>query len=90
MAHTYVVSSASYIPDSNPNADPTVTIVVTVDGTPVTVQIWLSAIQQAQSAGGMTAVKNLVAPVMLDAATRIQNQSSPTAPTQLPTGTFSQ
>jgi len=86
MAHTHVVSSATYMPGP---ADPQVTIVGTVDGIDVTVQIWLSAIQQAQQKGGLTAVKNLVAPIML--AQSIVNQPpAPVAPVQLPTGTFTQ
>ena len=84
MAHTYVVLSATYMPGP---ADPQVTVVGTVDGADVTVQIWLSAIQQANQKGGLTAVKNLVAPIML--AQAIANiPPAPVAPVQLPTGTF--
>jgi hypothetical protein len=87
MANTYVVTSASYIAGSS--SDPQVTIVGTVNGAPVTVQVWLSAVEQANTAGGLTAVKNLIAPIML-AASQIVAPPPPTAPTQLPTGTFSQ
>ena len=87
MAHTYVVTSATYIPGSA--LDPQVTIVGTVDGVDVTVNLWLSSIQQANTAGGITAVKNLVAPVMLSQAL-INNPPPPQAPAQLPTGTFTQ
>ncbi|MGH9452366.1 MAG: hypothetical protein ACRD2O_00170 [Terriglobia bacterium] len=84
--YVYVVTSASYIPGPT---DPTVTIVGSVDGVPVTVQVWLSAIQQAQASGGMTAVKNLVAPVML-AQARQNAPPAAVAPVELPTGTFTQ
>ncbi|HZS43349.1 MAG TPA: hypothetical protein VFA52_04000 [Candidatus Paceibacterota bacterium] len=87
--HTYVVSSASYVPLNDPNADPLVTIVGTVDGVDVTVQIWLSAIKQAAQSGGMAAVKNLIAPIMLNQAL-INNPPPPQQPVQLPTGTFVQ
>lgn len=83
MAHTYVVSSATYVPGP---ADPQVTIVGTVDGTPVTCSTWLSAIQQANRSGGITAVKNLVAPIMLAALP----PPPPAASVELPTGTFTQ
>lgn len=87
MAHAYVVTSATYIPGSSP--DPQVTVVGSVDGIPVTVQLWLSAIQQAQAAGGITAVKNLVSPIML-AQAQINQPPAPTPPAQLPTGSWSQ
>lgn len=86
MANTYVVSSATYLPTI---PDPPVTIVGTVNGIPVTVQIWLSAITAANTAGGITAVKNLVAPVMLSASI-VVSPPAPVAPVQLPTGTFTQ
>lgn len=87
MAHVYVVTSATYVPGSA--SDPTVTIVGTVDGTPVTIQIWLSAIQQAQQAGGIAAVKALVSPIMLSQAIA-NNPPAPTSPVSLPTGSWSQ
>lgn len=87
MAHVYVVLSATYIPGSAP--DPTVTIVGTVDGADVTITLYLSSVQQANAAGGITAVKNLVAPIMLSQAV-INNPPPPQAPAQLPTGTFTQ
>lgn len=87
MAHVYVVSSATYIPGSS--SDPQVTIIGTVDGVPVTVLIWLSAIQQANAAGGLAAVKNLVAPIML-AQAQVNQPPAPQQPVQLPTGTFTQ
>ena len=87
MAHAYVVTSATYIPGSAP--DPTVAVVGTVDGTSVTIQIWLSAIQQAYNSGGMTAVKNLVSPIMLSQAI-INNPPAPTPPANLPTGSWNQ
>lgn len=86
MANTYVVTSASYIPNI---PDPEVTIIGSVNAIPVTVQIWLSAIVGANTAGGLTAVKNLVAPVML-AQSIINSPPAPVAPVQLPTGTFTQ
>ena len=83
MANTYSVISSEYFP--NPAGDPPVTIVGTVNGVPVTVQIPLSVLANAQLAGGITAVKNVVAPVMLAAV-----PVTPVLPTQLPTGTFTQ
>ena len=88
MADTYVVANASYIAGV-PGPDPIVTIVGSVDAVPVTVQIWLSAITQANAAGGLTAVKNLVAPIM-KAQALLNQPPAPTVPTQLPTGTFTQ
>lgn len=87
MAHTYIVTKATYVPGSAP--DPTVTIVGTVDGTPVTVQIWRSAIQQANTAGGIAAIKSLVSPIMLNQAT-INNPPAPISPVSLPTGSWAQ
>lgn len=87
MAHAYVVTSATYIPGSA--ADPQVTIVGSVDGIPVTVQLWLSAVLAANTAGGLTAVKNLVAPLML-AQAQINAPPAPAQPAQLPTGSWSQ
>ena len=86
MSHVYIVTSANYTPGT---ADPQVTVVGTVDGIPVTVQAWLSAIVAASTAGGITAVKNLVAPLML-AASVVVSPPTPVAPVQLPTGTFTQ
>ncbi|MBZ5700257.1 MAG: hypothetical protein LAN84_00260 [Acidobacteriia bacterium] len=88
MAHTYVVTSATYTPGV-PGPDPQVTIVGSVDGVAVTVQIWLSAIVQANLAGGLAAVKNLIAPVML-AQMQVNSPPPPAQPVQLPTGTFTQ
>jgi len=87
VAHAYVVSSATYIPGSAP--DPQVTIVGTVDGIPVTVQTWLSAVTAANTAGGLAAVKNLVSPLML-AQAGINSPPAPVQPAQLPTGSWSQ
>jgi hypothetical protein len=83
MARTYVVSSATYVPGP---ADPLVTIVGTVDGAAVTVTVWLSAMQQAKQLGGIQAVKNLIAPLMLAALP----PPPPAASVELPTGTFTQ
>lgn len=88
MAHTYVVSSAQYVAGV-PGPDPLVTIVGSVDGIAVTVTIWLSALAAANAAGGLTAVKNVVAPLML-AQSVANSPPALVAPTQLPTGTFSQ
>jgi hypothetical protein len=87
MANTYVVSSASYIAGSAP--DPLVTIIGSVNGIAVTVTVWLSALVQANTAGGLTAVKNLIAPIMLSQSAQ-NAPPAPTVPTQLPTGTFTQ
>lgn len=94
MAHIYVVSSAQAIGDN-------ATIVGTVDTSPsdgnpvpVTIAMSLSALIQANNSGGITAVKNLVAPQMLQAAILVATNPSiapVSAPiTQLPTGTFTQ
>lgn len=88
MAHTYIVSSAQYVAGV-PGPDPLVTIVGSVDGIAVTVQVWLSALAAANTAGGLTAVKNFVAPLML-AQSIANSPPALVAPTQLPTGTFSQ
>lgn len=88
MAHTYVVTSDSYIPGV-PGPDPLVTVIGTVDDIPVTVTLWLSAVQQAFQSGGGPAVKNLIAPIML-AQSIVNSPPSPVAPVQLPTGTFVQ
>lgn len=88
MAHTYIVTSATYIPGV-PGPDPLVTVVGSVDGVSVTVTVWLSALQAANQAGGLPAVKNLVAPIML-AQAALNSPPAPQAPVQLPTGTFSQ
>ena len=88
MAHVYVVSAATYVPGI-PGPDPSVTVVGTVDGISVSVQVWLSSIQQANTQGGLTAVKNLVAPIML-AQSVVNSPPAPVAPVQLPTGTFTQ
>jgi hypothetical protein len=87
MTHDYAVTSATYVLDSAP--DPLVTIVGTVDGVDVTVQIWLSAINQAKQVGGIQAVKNLVSPIMLSQAI-INNPPTPQPPVNLPTGSWSQ
>lgn len=88
MANSYVVTSATYIAGSA--TDPLVTIVGTVNSVAVTVTCWLSALTQANTAGGLTAVKNLVSPIMLSAYNLIIAAATPTAPTQLPTGSWSQ
>jgi hypothetical protein len=88
--HTYVVSSASAVGD-------VATIIGTVDTVPSTgpiaVQINMnySALTQANASGGLTAVKNLVAPQMLQAALAAGLPApAPPTVTQLPTGTFTQ
>jgi len=85
--HNYVVTSATYAPDSA--SDPIVTIVGTVDGIDVTVKIWLSAIDQIRAKGGLAAVKNLVSPFMLDQAIK-NNPPVPIPPVNLPTGSWTQ
>lgn len=87
MANTYVVTSASYIPGISPN--PTVTIIGSVNGIAVTVTIDLDSIVIASNSGGITAVKNVVAPLMLQQSI-INAPPAPQAPVQLPTGTFTQ
>ena len=88
--HTYVVTSALAIGD-------TATIIGTVDTipstgpVPVTVTMWVSAINAAKAIS-LAALEALVAPVMLAAAQNAAPVGSPLAPqlvaTQLPTGTF--
>jgi hypothetical protein len=88
--HVYVVSQATAVGD-------VATIIGTVDTVPssgpiaVTIQMNLSAIVQANTSGGITAVKNLVAPQMLAAAigAGLPAVAAPSV-TQLPTGTFTQ
>jgi hypothetical protein len=87
VAHTYTISSATYVPGSA--ADPQVTVVGTVDGVAVTIQLWLSAISAAFTSGGVTAVKNLVAGLMLAQSGLASVPTSVPAAT-LPTGSFSQ
>jgi len=90
MSHVYSVQSATAVGDI-------ATISGTVDNVPstgpVAVQIImsLSALTQANSGGGITAVKNLVAPQMLQAAYNAGlSQPAPATVTTLPTGTFTQ
>lgn len=89
--HTYVVTSATAVGD-------VATVVGTVDTIPtsgapipVTVTLWMSAINAAKTANGLAGMEALVAPIMLAAAQ--STPGSPIAPpptvTQLPTGTFS-
>ena len=87
--HAYTVTSATYIPGAD---DPQVTVVGTVDGVAVTIQVWLSALTKAWGAGGsagLTAVKNLISPMML-AQSIVNNPPAPQAPASLPTGSWSQ
>jgi len=87
VAHAYTISSATYVPGSA--ADPQVTVVGTVDGIAVTVQLWLSAITAAYTSSGVTGVKNLVASLMLAQSGLASAPTSVPAAT-LPTGSFSQ
>lgn len=90
MAHTYVVTTAQYIPGSSP--DPLVTIVGTVDTVPMTIQMALSQITAA-TPGGAAALRNLIAPFMLAAAVLASPATfsgSQTQPANLATGTFTQ
>ena len=85
MAHTYVVTSNSYIPGV-PGPDPLVIIVGTVDGVDGTIQIWKSAYDQAR-ANGIVALENLVAPLML-AQSLLNQPPAPALPVNQITGTF--
>lgn len=82
MAHTYVILIATRIGDL-------MTITGTVDGFPVTINPWFSAIT---SLPNTTAVQNFIAPLMLAAA--IGNGSIPPTSTAVPSvtaaGTFTQ
>lgn len=88
--HLYVVSSATAVGDVA-TITGTVDSVPTTGPIPVTITMNLSAITAANTQGGITAIKNLVAPQMLAAA--INGGLPTTAPpviTQLPTGSFTQ
>jgi hypothetical protein len=87
MAHTYVVTSNSYIPGV-PGPDPMVTIVGTVDGIPVTVTLWKSAYDQARAIS-IAALEAVVAPLML-AQSIINSPPAPVLPVNQITGTFVQ
>lgn len=85
MAHTYVVTSNTYTPGV-PGPDPLVTIIGTVDGIPVEVQLWKSAYDQARLVS-LAALEALVAPLML--AQFVVNQPpAPVTPVNQVTGTF--
>jgi len=84
MAHTYVVTSNSFIPGP---LDPQVTIVGSVDGIPVTITVWKSAYDSARLSGGIPALEALVAPLML-AQSIINSPPPPQAPVNQVTGTF--
>ena len=88
MANNYVVTSATYV-TGVPGSDPIVTIIGSVNTIPVTVTIWLSAITQANTSGGIAAVKTLVSSIML-AQSVINQPPAPVVLTQLPTGSWSQ
>lgn len=88
--HTYVVTTATAVQGI-------ATIIGTVDSIPstgaipVTVTINLADLVYANSTGGIAAVKNLVAPVMLQVAiTNGLPLPVAAAVVQLPTGTFTQ
>ena len=80
--HTYVIISATHVGE-------VMTITGTVDGFPVTINPWFSAIASLPST---LAVQNFIAPLMLVAA--IANGSIAAAPVAVPSvtavGTFSQ
>lgn len=82
-AHTFVVTSNSFVPGP---ADPQVTIVGTVDGFPVTVSLWKSA-YDAAAAQGIPALEALVAPLMY-AQFLALNPPPPQPPVNQVTGTF--
>lgn len=85
MAHTYIVISNTYVPGV-PGPDPLVTIVGSVDGIPVTVQLWKSAYDQARTVS-IAALEALVAPIML-AQSVVNQPPAPTLPVNQVTGTF--
>jgi hypothetical protein len=87
MAHTYVVTSNSYTPGV-PGPDPLVTIIGTVDGIAVTVQVWKSAYDAARLIS-LAALEALVAPIML-AQAQINQPPAPSVPVNQITGTFIQ
>jgi len=68
MAHTYVVLSAVHVGDI-------MTITGTVDGFPVTINPWFSAIAGLPNT---TAIQNFIAPLMLNAAIAAGEIPSPT------------
>jgi hypothetical protein len=84
LAHTYVVTSDSYVPGP---ADPLITIVGTVDGTPVTVTMWKSAFDQHRAIS-LASLEAVVAQLMLTAANAVAPPAA-VAPVNQITGTFS-
>jgi hypothetical protein len=83
MAHTYIVLTAV-----NSGGD-ICTITGTVDGFPVTITPWLTAINQQPNT---VAVQNFIAPLMLAAATTAGNITvvKTTVPSVTAAGTFTQ
>jgi polysaccharide biosynthesis protein PslG len=79
VSHTYIISSALALGDNT-------AVVGSVDGIPVQINISLSAINSANTTGGLAAVHNLVAPNMLAAA--MPPVAIPVA--SLPSGSFTQ
>jgi hypothetical protein len=83
MAHTYVVLTATHIGDI-------LTITGTVDGFPVTISPWFSAIA---SLPNTAAVQNFISPLMLAAAVAngsILPVAGTTVPSVTTAGTFTQ
>lgn len=84
MAHTYIVTSNSYVPGP---PDPQITIAGSVDGIPVEITVWKSAYDSARLSGGIPALEALVAPLML-AQSIINQPPAPQTPVNQVTGTF--
>jgi hypothetical protein len=83
MAHTYVVQTATRVGD-------VMTITGTVDGVPVTINPWFSAISALPNTA---AVQNFIAPLMLAAAVAaggVAPVAPPTVPAVTAAGTFTQ
>lgn len=85
MAHTYVVTSNSFVPGV-PGPDPLVTIIGSVDGVEVAVQLWKSAYDQARAIS-IAALEAVVAPLML-AQAQVNQPPPAVQPVNQITGTF--
>ena len=82
MSHVYVVQSAQRIGDL-------IQVIGTVDGFPVSVSVWFSAVA---SLPNTTAVQNFIAPIMLAQAIASGSvtQTTTAVPSVTAAGTFTQ
>lgn len=88
--HQYVVTNATAVGDVATVVGTVDTIPTSGSPIPVTITLWMSAINAAKTANGLAGMEALAGPVMLAAAQAIPNSPIAPAPTvtQLPTGTF--